>query len=88
MYPQFIPLLRSYPQPQFTLFNELYDEADCLAGCRRTGREPFKKSDRARNWIYEYQFDPEMIGMSEFEKYFGLKRNTNLQESFAILHNH
>ncbi|PLW66912.1 TM0106 family RecB-like putative nuclease [Pseudohalioglobus lutimaris] len=38
-------------------FNELYDDPDCLAGCRRTDREPFLKSERARNLTYEYRFD-------------------------------
>ena len=37
---------------------ELYDELDCLVGCKRTGREPFLPSHSARNNCYEYAFDP------------------------------
>lgn len=37
---------------------------------------------------YNYQFDEEMNGMSELEKYFNLKRNSEFQEPFALLHNH
>ncbi len=36
---------------------ELEDDLDCVASCVRTSREPFKESDRARNFCYEYQFD-------------------------------
>nr|WP_299174664.1 hypothetical protein [uncultured Allomuricauda sp.] len=37
---------------------------------------------------YNYQYDPEMNGMSELERYFDLNRHTELQEPFALLHNH
>jgi len=37
---------------------------------------------------YNYQYDSEMNGMSELEKYFDLNRHTELQEPFALLHNH
>jgi predicted RecB family nuclease len=36
---------------------DLEDDLDCIAGCVRTAREPFKQSDRARHMCYEYQFD-------------------------------
>jgi predicted RecB family nuclease len=36
---------------------ELEDDLDCIAGCVRTEREPFKPTDKARNLAYEYQFD-------------------------------
>lgn len=38
-------------------FTELYDEPDCLVGCKRTTREPFKKTPRARKLVYEYTYD-------------------------------
>jgi len=38
-------------------FTELYDDPDCLAGCRRTDRVPFKKTPRARKLVYEYTYD-------------------------------
>ena len=37
---------------------ELMDDLDCLACCKRTEREPFKPTARARNLAYEYRFDP------------------------------
>lgn len=36
---------------------DLEDDLDCVASCVRTSREPFKETDRARNYCYEYQFD-------------------------------
>lgn len=36
---------------------DLEDDLDCIAGCVRTEREPFKESDRARHYCYEYKFD-------------------------------
>ncbi len=52
------PMWWKYFERSAMSFNELYDDSDCLAGCRRTAREPFHKTERARNRIYEYQFDP------------------------------
>ncbi|MBC7530229.1 MAG: TM0106 family RecB-like putative nuclease, partial [Oligoflexus sp.] len=37
--------------------DELVDDLDCLVNCRRTEREPFKDSPKARNLTYEYRFD-------------------------------
>lgn len=36
----------------------LADDLACLADCRRTPREPFKPTPRARNLAYEFSFDP------------------------------
>ena len=36
----------------------LADDLACLADCRRTPREPFKPTPRARNLAYELSFDP------------------------------
>lgn len=36
---------------------ELFDDLDCLALCKRTDRAPFKPTPKARNLAYEYQFD-------------------------------
>ncbi|MBB3167504.1 TM0106 family RecB-like putative nuclease [Simiduia aestuariiviva] len=38
---------------------ELVDDLDCLAGCVRTEKPPYKHSPRARNLTYEYRFNPE-----------------------------
>ena len=37
---------------------------------------------------YKFQYDPEMNGMSEMEKYFDINRFSDLSEPFALLHNH
>lgn len=36
---------------------ELYDDLDCLANCTRTSKPAFKKTERARNLMYEFSFD-------------------------------
>lgn len=38
---------------------ELHDDLDCLSGCERTDKPPFKATSRARNLTYEYRFDPQ-----------------------------
>ena len=45
--------------------------------------------DNDRLWRqYKYQYDKEMTGMTDMEKYFGLTRHADLKETFALLHNH
>jgi predicted RecB family nuclease len=36
---------------------ELEDDLDCIASCVRTQRAPFKETDKARNYCFEYKFD-------------------------------
>ncbi|HGF0738828.1 TM0106 family RecB-like putative nuclease [Legionella pneumophila] len=38
--------------------DELFDDMDCLAGCIRTERAPFKLTARTKKLAYEHQFDP------------------------------
>ncbi|WP_208023398.1 TM0106 family RecB-like putative nuclease [Duganella alba] len=38
--------------------SELFDDLDCIAGCQRTERAPFKGKASERNLTYEYRFDP------------------------------
>lgn len=38
-------------------YEELYDDPDCLVGCVRTDKPPFKASIKARNYCYEYRYD-------------------------------
>jgi predicted RecB family nuclease len=54
---------------------ELFDDLDCLAFCRRTGKAPFKPTPRAKNLAFEYQFDPaqEFKGASEYFYLLGLE---------------
>jgi len=51
---------------------ELMDDLDCLAHCVRTDKPPYKPSSRARNYIYEYAFDPNQEFKGASEKYFVL----------------
>lgn len=37
---------------------ELFDDLDCIAGCVRTERAPFKSGPKDRHLTYEYRFDP------------------------------
>lgn len=37
---------------------ELFDDLECIAGCERTDRAPFKAKSTERNFSYEYRFDP------------------------------
>ncbi|HHT9830909.1 TPA: TM0106 family RecB-like putative nuclease [Legionella pneumophila] len=54
---------------------ELFDDLDCLAFCKRTERAPFKPTSRAKNLAYEYQFDPmqEFKGAADYFYLLGLK---------------
>ena len=36
---------------------DLYDDMDCLVDVQRTKSEPFLPSKRARNYVFEYEFD-------------------------------
>jgi predicted RecB family nuclease len=38
---------------------ELFDDLNCIAGCARTERAPFKLTPKDRNLAYEYRFDPD-----------------------------
>lgn len=48
---------------------ELIDDIDCLARCKRTNKPPYKPTTRARNFIYEYAFDPNQEFKGICEKY-------------------
>lgn len=54
---------------------ELFNDLDCLAFCKRTQREPFKPTQQARNLVYEYQFDPdqEFKGTADYFYLLGLE---------------
>lgn len=55
---------------------ELLDDIDCLAYCRRTAKLPYKPSPRSRNMAYEYFFDPEQEFKGSAEHYFILGKET------------
>ncbi|VEB35718.1 TM0106 family RecB-like putative nuclease [Legionella cherrii] len=55
---------------------ELLDDIDCLAFCRRTAKPPYKTSPRSRNLAYEYFFDPEQEFKGNAKQYFILGEET------------
>ncbi|MBN9227264.1 MULTISPECIES: TM0106 family RecB-like putative nuclease [Legionella] len=55
---------------------ELLDDIDCLAYCRRTAKPAYKPSPRARNLVYEYFFDPEQEFKGSAKQYFILGKET------------
>lgn len=46
----------------------LFDDGECIIGCRRTDRAPFKANKRDRNLAYEYQFEKDQAVKSLPEK--------------------
>ncbi|PWY55009.1 helicase [Legionella qingyii] len=55
---------------------ELLDDIDCLAYCRRTPKPPYKLSPKSRNMAYEYFFDPEQEFKGGAKQYFILGQET------------
>lgn len=51
---------------------ELFDDLDCLALCKRTDRAPFKPTPRAHNLAYEYQFDPNQEFKGKADRFYVL----------------
>lgn len=47
---------------------ELLDDAECLAHCQRTSRNPFRPTPKSQSLAYEYRFDPnqEFKGASNY----------------------
>lgn len=55
---------------------DLLDDIDCLAYCRRTPKPPYKPSPKSRNMAYEYFFDPEQEFKGAAKQYFILDNET------------
>ncbi|KTD42317.1 TM0106 family RecB-like putative nuclease [Legionella parisiensis] len=55
---------------------DLLDDIDCLAYCRRTAKPPYKPSPKSRNMAYEYFFDPEQEFKGAAKQYFILDKET------------
>ncbi|KTD02284.1 TM0106 family RecB-like putative nuclease [Fluoribacter gormanii] len=60
---------------------ELLDDIDCLAYCRRTPKPPYKLSPKSRNMAYEYFFDPEQEFKGGAKQYFILGKETEEGET-------
>lgn len=50
--------------------DELLDDAECLAFCVRTSREPFKPTPKSKNLAYEYSFDPSQEFKDDTKTFF------------------
>ncbi|KTC64956.1 putative RNA helicase (plasmid) [Legionella adelaidensis] len=55
---------------------ELFDDIDCLAFCKRTATEPYLPSKRSRLYVYEYQFDPNQEFKGKADNYRVLGKET------------
>lgn len=55
---------------------ELLDDIDCLAYCRRTPKPPYKPSPKSKNMAYEYFFDPEQEFKGSAKQYYILGEET------------
>lgn len=55
---------------------ELLDDIDCLAQCQRTVKSPYKPTPKARNWVYEYSFDPDQEFKGNAKDYYLLGQKT------------
>ncbi|BCA96489.1 nuclease [Legionella antarctica] len=55
---------------------ELLDDIDCLAYCRRTNKAPYKPTPQARNLVYEYTFDPNQEFKGNAKQYYILGEET------------
>ncbi len=56
--------------------HELLDDFDCLANCMRTNTAPFKPTAKARNFAYEYKFEPDQEFKGIAETYYILGEET------------
>lgn len=55
---------------------DLLDDLDCLAHCKRTDKPAYKPTPKARNFAYEYSFDPTQEFKGASESYYILGRET------------
>lgn len=76
-------------------YEELFDDLECLAFCKRTSRKPFLQTPRTKNYAYEYRFDPyqEFKGNCKKFKVLGednvdvdyLAEESNLENGLIVL---
>jgi uncharacterized protein len=64
--------------------DELVDDIDCLALCVRTNKPPYKPTSRARNYVYEYGFDPSQEFKGACEKYIVLDEVRDGGKSLSV----
>ncbi len=53
--------------------SELFDDLDCISGCQRSERAPFKAKPSEHNLTYEYRFDPNQECKGLSGKYYVLE---------------
>lgn len=63
--------------------DELYDDLECIAGCRRTQVEPYKPP-RAQLEVYEYQFDTTQEIKGKAGSYYVLGLETEEGKSVSV----
>ena len=55
---------------------DLYDDMDCLVSLERTKTEPFLPTERARNHVFEYRFDPNQPFRGQVKRFHVLENRT------------
>ncbi|QMT59466.1 helicase [Legionella sp. PC997] len=63
---------------------ELLDDIDCLAYCRRTPKPPYKPTPKSRTLAYEYFFDPEQEFKGGAQQYFILGKETEEGKTVTV----
>ena len=66
---------------------ELVDDIDCLAHCVRTNKPPYKPTIKARNYIYEYEFDTTQEFKGNCTKYIvlGVERDNGKNLTVKVI---
>lgn len=62
---------------------ELFDDIDCLAYCRRTPKLPYKPRPKSRNLAYEYFFDPQQEFKGSAKQYYVLGEKTEGEKTLT-----
>ncbi|RUQ85119.1 TM0106 family RecB-like putative nuclease [Legionella septentrionalis] len=63
---------------------ELFDDIDCLAFCKRTTTAPYLPSKRSRLYVFEYAFDPNQEFKGKADSYRVLGKETEDGKSLKV----
>ena len=65
---------------------DLYDDMDCLVSLERTKTEPFLPTERARNHVFEYRFDPNQPFRGQVKRFHVLENRTIMSLPRIMVH--
>ena len=63
---------------------ELIDDMDCLALCKRTNKTPYKKTPKSKSFIYEYAFDSNQEFKGICKKYIILGKERDDGKNISV----